>query len=72
MTLLGREIVDAVSIAAVTAAIVVAGRREERRDVVHGFRRPRSRLATVSALGAVALVAAIGVVAVFGRHRLRP
>ena len=72
MTLLGREIVDAVSIAAVTAAMLVAGRREERSDIVHDVGRPRSRLVTVSALGAVALVAAIGVVAVFGPHRLRP
>ena len=72
MTLLGREIVDAVSIAAVTATMLVAGRREEQRDVVHDVGRPRSRLARVSALGAVALVAAIGVVAVFGPHRLRP
>jgi hypothetical protein len=71
VTLLDREIVDAVSIAAVTAAILVAGRREERRDVVHGFRRPRSRFATASALGVVALVAAVGVVAVFGPHRAR-
>lgn len=71
MTLLGRELVDAVSIAAVTA-VLLAGRREERRDVVHPPIRPRSRLATVSALGVVALVAAIGVVAVFGPHRLRP
>lgn len=70
MTLLGREIVDAVSIAAVTAAILVAGRRE-RRDVVHRYDRPRSRLATASALGVVALVAAVGVVAVFGPHRAR-
>jgi hypothetical protein len=71
VTLLGREIVDAVSIAAVTAAILVAGRREERSDVAHRYRRPRSRLATVSALGVVALVAAVGVVAVFGPHRAR-
>ena len=72
MTLLGREIVDAVSIAAVTAAILVAGRREERRDVVRRYGRRRSRLATLSALGVVALVAAIGVVAVFGPHPVRP
>ncbi|HET7514913.1 MAG TPA: hypothetical protein VFJ60_08935 [Gaiella sp.] len=71
MTLLGRELVDAVSIAAVTA-VLLAGRREERRDLVHRTVRPRSRLATLSALGVVALVAAIGVVAVFGPHRLRP
>lgn len=71
MTLLGREIVDAVSIAAVTAAILVAGRREERKVVVRRYDRPRSRLATASALGVVALVAAVGVVAVFGPHRAR-
>lgn len=71
MTLLGREMVAAVSIAAVTA-VLVAGRSEERRGVVHVSRPPRSRLATISALGVVAIVAAIGVVAVFGPHRLRP
>jgi hypothetical protein len=71
VTLLGREIVDAVSLAAVTA-VLVTGRREERSNVVHGSGRSRSRLATISALGVVALLAAIGVVAVFGPHRLRP
>lgn len=72
MTLLDREIVDAVSIAAVTAAILVAGgRREERSSFVPVHGHGRSRLATVSALGVVALVAAVGVVAVFGPHRAR-
>jgi len=71
VTLLDREIVDAVSIAAVTAAIIVAGRREERSSFVSGRGRGRSRLATASALAVVALVAAVGVVAVFGPHRAR-
>ena len=71
MTLLDREIVEAVSIAAVTAAIVVAGRREERSSSVAGHGGGRSRLATASALGVVALVAAVGVVAAFGPHRAR-
>jgi len=71
VTLLDREIVDVVSIAAVTAAILVAGRREERSSSVQTYGRGRSRLATVSALGVVALVAAAGVVAVFGPHRAR-
>src|SRR6188472_1495605 len=71
VTLLDREIVEAVSIAAVTAAIVVAGRREERSSSVPGHGGGRSRLATASALGVVALVAAVGVVAAFGPHRAR-
>jgi len=71
VTLLDREIVDVVSIAAVTAAILVAGRREERSSSVQTYGRGRSRLATVSALGVVALVAAAGVVAVFRPHRAR-
>jgi hypothetical protein len=71
VTLLDREIVEAVSIAAVTAAIVVAGRREERSSSVPGHGRGRSRLATASALGVVALLAAVGVVAIFGPHRAR-
>jgi hypothetical protein len=71
--MLGREIVDAASIAALTTAILVSGRREERWGFVPGRhgRTPRSRLATVSALAAVALVAAAGVVALFGPHRGR-
>lgn len=71
MTLLDREMVEAVSIAAVTAAIALAGRREERSSSVPGHGRGRSRLATASALGVVALVAAVGVVALFGPHRAR-
>ena len=71
MTLLDREIVEAVSIAAVTAAIVAAGRREDRSGSVPGRGGSRSRLAKASALGVVALVAAVGVVAVFGPHRAR-
>ena len=70
--MLGREIVDAVSIAAVTTAILVVGRGEERSSFVPGrYDPPRSRLATASALGLVALVAAVGVVALFGPHRGR-
>lgn len=67
---LGREIVDAVSIVAVTTAIMVVGRRrEESRFVPERARRPASRLTLVSALGAVALVAAFAVIMLFGpRH----
>ena len=71
MTLLDREIVDAVSIAAATAAMLVAGRREERSSFVRRQPGSRSRLATASALGVVALLAAVGVVAVFGPPRAR-
>jgi hypothetical protein len=71
VTLLDREIVDAVSIAAATAAMLVAGRREERSSFVRRQSRGRSRLATASALGVVALLAAVGVVAVFGPLRAR-
>ena len=69
MTLLDREIVDAVSITAATAAILVAGRREEPSSFVRGEPRRSSRLATASALGLVGLLAAVGVVAVFGSLR---
>jgi len=71
VTLLDREIVDAVSIAAATAAILVAGRREERSSYMPGQTLGRSRLATASALGLVALLAAVGVVAVSGSLRAR-
>jgi hypothetical protein len=71
VTVLGREIVDAVSIAAVTTAILVVGRDERSSFAAVRYRRPRSRLATASALGVVALVAAAGVVALFGLHRGR-
>jgi len=72
VTLLGREIVDAVSIVALTTAVLAVGRGN--RDHRASFtpqrpRRPRSRLATASALGIVALVAAAAVVALFGPHR---
>ena len=66
VTLLDREIVDSVSIAAATAATLVAGRREERSSVVRGHGRGGSRLVTAFALGVVVLLAAVGVVAVLG------
>jgi len=67
---LGREIVDAVSIVAVTTAILVVGRRgDESGFVPERTRRPASRLTLVSALGAVALVAALAVIVLFGPHR---
>jgi len=72
--MLGREIIDAVSIVALTTAVLAVGRtrgRHRRMGVapvrVH---RPRSRLATASALGVVALVAAAAVVALFAPHRV--
>ena len=70
MTVLGREIVDAVSIVALTTAVLVVGRSGEQRGFVpERRRRPPSRFALVSGLGAVALVAAFGVVMLFGPHR---
>jgi hypothetical protein len=67
---LGREIVDAVSIVAVTTAILVVGRRREQSNFVpERYHRPPSRLALLSAFGAVALVAAVAVVVLFGPHR---
>ncbi len=67
---LGREIVDAVSIVAVTTAILVVGRRGERSSFVpERYHHPPSRLTLVSGFGAVALVAAVAVVALFGPHR---
>ena len=71
MTLLDREIVDAVSIAAATAAMLVAGRREERSSFVRRQPGSRSRLTTAVALGLVAALATVGVVWVFGPHRAR-
>lgn len=73
VTVLEREILEAVSIAAVTVVIIVTGgHREERSSIVpERFHRPRSRLTTVTALGVVALLAAVGVVALFGPHRGR-
>jgi hypothetical protein len=56
----------------VTTAILVVGHREERSSFVPlRYHRPRSGLATASALGVVALLAAAGVVALFGPHRGR-
>jgi hypothetical protein len=70
---LGREIVDAVSIVAVTTAIfVVSSRGGQSSFVPERYHRPPSRLALVSALGAVALVAAVAVVMLFGPHRGGP
>lgn len=67
---LGREIIDAVSIVAVTTAILVVGRRgEQSRFVPERYHRPPSGLTLVSGFGAVALVAAVAVVALFGPHR---
>jgi hypothetical protein len=74
VTVLGREIVDAVSIAALTTAVLAAGRPDERATssfAPRPVRRPRSRLVVVSALGAVALVGAVAVVALFGPQRGR-
>lgn len=70
MTLLGREIVDAVSIVALTTAVFAVGHGRERHPAPARVHRPRSRLATASALGVVALVAAAGVVALFAPHRV--
>lgn len=62
--LLGRELVDAVSIAAVTTATLAAGHREERSGIVLQ-RRGWSRIALTAGLAAVALAAAVAVVAIF-------
>ena len=69
--MLDRELVDSVSIAAATAAILVAGGREGQSSVVRGHGRGGSRLASAFALGVVVLLAAVGVVAVFGPPRAR-
>ena len=70
---LGREIIDAISIVALTTAILVVGRRGEQSSFVpERYHRPPSRLALVSAFGAVALVAAVAVVMLFGPHRGGP
>jgi hypothetical protein len=71
--MLGREIVDAASIAALTTAILVVGGRDERPSFVPGRhdRRSRARLVTVSGLAVVAVVAAVAVVALFGPRRGR-
>lgn len=70
---LGREIVDAVSIVAVTTAILVVSRRgEQPRYALARARRPPSRLALVSSLGAVGLLAAVAVVVLFGPRRGGP
>ena len=67
---LGREIIDAVSIVALTTAILVVGRRGEQSSFVpERYHSPPSRLTLVSAFGAVALVAAVAVVTLFGPHR---
>lgn len=79
MTLLDREIVDAVSIVALTTVVLAARHRGEHRNrerhrqmtgVPGRGGRPRSRLAAVSALALVALVAAAGVIALFAPHRV--
>jgi hypothetical protein len=76
VTVLGREIVDAVSIVVLTTAVLAVGRPDDRRAhpafVARPAHRRRSRLAVASALGAVALVGAAGVVALFGPHRIGP
>lgn len=70
--MLGREIVDAVSIVAMTTAILVARHRASRPGFAPArYDRRRPRLAAASALAAVALLASVGVVALFGPKRGR-
>ena len=66
MTTLGREVVEAASIVAVTTAFLAAGRGEERATFLpHRHDRTSSRLGLAAGLTAVALLAALAVVVVF-------
>ena len=70
MTTLGREVVDAASIVAVTTAFLAAGRGEERATFLpHRHDRTSSRLGLAAGLTAVALLAALAVVVVFWPQR---
>ena len=70
MTTLGREVVDAASIVAVTTAFLAAGRGEERATFLpHRHDRTSSRLGLAAGLTAVALFAALAVVVVFWPQR---
>lgn len=70
MTTLGREVVDAASIVAVTTVFLAAGRGEERATFLpHRHDRTSSRLGLAAGLTAVALLAALAVVVVFWPQR---
>jgi len=70
VTTLGREVVEAASIVAVTTAFLAAGRGEQRATFLpHRYDRTSSRLGLAAGLTAVALLAALAVVVVFWPQR---